>query len=273
MGKCLVLLLPFLLLFSISGGYGKKKEDLSTILTKLKEKPSDPVLLGELGDIYVKQKKYNEAEELYKKCLSLAPEESRNYVRLARLYNTMDRPDIAKRIITNAAYYFDKNGEIFFTLGDIEYNLGNFSNALVAYEKALSFSDEKKKSYIYSGLGKTCRELRHYEKAKAFFNKSLQLKVNCWTYYEFGKLFIELSDYEKAIWAFSRAKAFSHSVESKLKKVIWEKLAEAYFKYAIRLKDSSGKEEAKAILLKITDDYDLSQTTYCEKASFWLKRL
>lgn len=270
------MLLSFLSFFLLCGfvlGYEEKKDNLNSILQKLKQNPTNLIFLGKLGDLYVQRKKYVEAEKCYKKCLSLEPEESRHYIRLARLYDKMDRPDKAKDVITNAAYYFGRNGEVFSTLGNIEYKLGNFSNALISYEKALSYTIEKKKYYTYSGLGKTYRELKDYEKAKIFFIKALQIKQDCWTYYEFGKLFMELNDYKQAIWAFRRSKAFSYSLDMDVKKVIWKKLAEAYFKYGMELKGASKKVEARNILLKITEDRELCQTDYYEKASFWLKRL
>jgi len=272
MKRVVALFFSFLLLFSISWEYEKKKYDFEELLLKVKENPNNPYFLGKLGDCYLEKGVYNKAEKLYKKCLSIEPEESRHYIRLAKLYDKIDKPEEAKSIITNASYYFDRNGEVFSTLGNIEYKLGNFSNALIAYEKALLFSDKKNKHYIYFGLGKTCRELKDYEKAKTFFIKSLQLKPYCWTYYEFGKLFLELNNYKQAIWALVNAKAFSYFQENKMKKLIWERLASAYFKYAIKLKDENKKEEAKSFLSKITNDRDLSQTDYCEKASFWLKR-
>ncbi len=253
--------------------HSQEKTDQKSILKKLKDNPTNTFYLSLLAGCYLKKEKYDDAAVLYQKCINLEPDESAFYIKLAQSYDKSGRPDKAKTVITNAANYFDKNPYVLTELASIEYKLGNFSNALPAYEKALTLSEEKEKPFIYNGLAKTYRELTDYEKSRYYFQKALQLKQDCWTFYEYGKLFLDTNEYEQAIWALTKARALSYRQEEAAKKAIINKLAMSYFSYGMKFKDENNKEEAKRMFSQIVMDRELSKTSYGEKASFWLKRL
>ncbi len=272
----LILSLFFQILFNFTV-YGKGKLDYNSVAEKVKENPTNTFYLSKLANHYEKIKEYKEAVKLYKKCLDIEPENSLYYIELAKSYDHIDRPDLGLSVMSNAVKYFDKNDDVFSAFASLEYKMGDFKSSLEAYEKALHFSDEKSKHYIFSGIAKVYRELKDYDKSKIYFQKALQEKQDCWTYYEYGKLFYEIGEYQQSICAFQKSSALlgctGYNQDKEAEELINKKIAEAYYAYGIKLKDSGRKEEAKKILTKIVEDKSFQKTAVCEKAEFWIKRI
>ncbi len=274
--RIIIFLLIFL--FSISLDFArvfhiKENLDYDSLILKIKENPSNTHYLSYLGNYYEKNKKWDEAVRLYKNCLDLEPDNSFFYIQLSKNYNRSGRPDLGLSIMSNAVQFFDKNCDVLSEYAGLEYDMGMFRTALQAYEKVLIMDKDKNEPYTYNGIAKCCRELKEYEKSAVFFQKSLQARQDCWTYYEFGKLFFETGKFEQSIWALKKAKALSYNQDKDALELICKKLAASYYSYGMELKDSGRKDEAKKIFKIIIEDWDYKKTAYCEKAEFWIKRL
>lgn len=266
---CLLLLI----LPSILYCYKSHHQNSQLILKNAKDNPTNALYQSQLAELYMGQHQYEPAIPLLKKCIRLSPDNSGFYIDLAVCLDKTDQPDLARNVLTNITGDFNKNCRLTAELASLEYKLGDFNKSVAYYQKALKLLDKNETNYIYAGLAKSLRELKDFEKSKLYFRESLRLKPDCWTFYEYGKLFIETQECEQAVWAFERAMAFAFNQEQKAKDIIAEKLSQAYYLCGMKTKESGQKELAKKYFVKITENKGLQKTSSAEKASFWLKRL
>lgn len=98
-----------------------------------------------LGILYEIYKDYKNAETNYKLAITKAPyEEYAPQYKLANLYILTNRLDEAQKLMDNISEKPDKKligykADIYYKLGDKDYNSGDYADAIVKYEKSLSY--------------------------------------------------------------------------------------------------------------------------------------
>lgn len=107
-----------------------------------------------LGILYELDKKFKDAEVEFQKSISKAPyEEFKPQYKLANLYLRMSEYDKAENLMNSISErpnnkLIEYKGEIFYKLGDKYYNQGDYQNAIIRYEKSLSYFKAIKSSKI-----------------------------------------------------------------------------------------------------------------------------
>lgn len=242
-------------------------------LDRLNEDPENTYYLSGLGWEYEQSGEYRKALEIYRKCMKLEPDTSKHYLNTGRVYLSLKRPDLSKAVLKDAVYYFPENFRLKEALARAEYELGNFSEARKQYLQLIQYEDYAENAYIYQGLAKTCRELKKYSEADAYFRKSAEINENFWIYYEWAKNFEDQEKYDDAAIFYRKAEGFTDQEADFTKDLISKKIASCYYYQGMKYKDNGNKYEAKDCFRKIINDAQLKRTEYGEKAGFWIKRL
>ena len=244
------------------------------LIQLLRENPNDLETILRLARLYRCETNYQKAADYYRKGLSVSPDDPALYCELGQNWLDAQRPDLSLEVLTNAASYFTRNPRIHSLIGISWYKMGKFEKALEEHKAALGNStDSRKNDFYFVNLAKCYRELKNYPESREYFEKSLRLKENPWTYYEFGKLFEETAEWDKAVWAYQKARAFAVRVDRELKEVLFKKLAYAEYEYGMNLKEAGKTSECKRLFEKILQDRDLCRTPSAERAGYWLKRI
>ncbi len=128
---------------------------------------------------------------------------------VAKLLAETDRLSLEQKQtrLSNLSSLLPNAHYIYFFLGKIAMEEGNYSNALNYFEKAmhLCVSDEDM-SYIYTYTGISLKELGEYKKAIAIFEKVLKIDPERPDIYNLiGTCLYQLKEYQKAIDIFSKA--------------------------------------------------------------------
>lgn len=109
------------------------------------ERPKDYRINLKLGILYEISKDYKNSEAQYKLAIAKAPyEEFKPQYKLASLYVRLDRLDDAQKVMDAISEkpikkLIDYKAEIYYKLGEKFYNKGDYANAIVKYEKSLSY--------------------------------------------------------------------------------------------------------------------------------------
>jgi tetratricopeptide (TPR) repeat protein len=251
----------------------KENYDEKKLKAELETNPSNANVLSRLAWVHEKRKDYRGALKMLRRCIELEPEESFHYIRLARAYEKIGRVDLSWEVLADAELDFRNNQYICSGLGGLEYKKGNFRKSISYYQKALSIGAQKNEAFYYQGIAKSYRELGEYEKSRVFFRKALQIEKDFWIYYEYSKLLSLLKEYESALWAVSKAELLLQGKEDSVKEILIRKKASIYYAYGMSMKNKGEKEKAREIWIKLIKDKELSQTSFGEKAEFWVKRL
>lgn len=271
------LLLPgaFCLLALAGFGYSHpfKTPDYQTALKMAREHPEDVYWLSALGNHFEKRENLSNASAIYRKCLSLEPDNSENYLRLSSVYVKMGRPDFALPVIRNAAVNFTNNAKVAGVFADVLYRMGDYSNSVFYYRRSMTIGGSTNSSYLYCGLAKSYRALKQYERSRASFRKALEIRKDLWTFYEYGKLLGETGNPEHAAWAFEKARSLAFRQPENVVKLLQDKLAEAYYSCGMKAKADGNKKAARGYFEKILNDRGLRATRCAERAEFWIRRL
>lgn len=266
---CLLVLACPMKLYS----YPFKKPDLSTSMKMARDNPSNTYWLSTLAGHYEKRKDLTNASVLYKKCVKLEPDNSEHYLHLTSVYLKMGRPDHAEPVIGTAARNFTNNAKVMSAMADVRYKLGDPSNAVVYFNRALKLTGGSNASFVYCGLAKSYRELKRFDRSEACFRKALEIKKDLWTFYEYAKLLEDNGDPEHAAWAFEKARSLGFRQEKEVVTLLQEKLAGAYYACGMKWKAEGKKAEARKCFNRILEDRGLQNTKFAERASFWIRRL
>jgi Tfp pilus assembly protein PilF len=172
-----------------------------------KLQPKNVEIYKSLAAIYLQQKKFTEAESTYKLIIGLSPNDSTAYFYLGSIYNELKndaaaekelkraielKPDYAEalnflgylyveqdrnldqgaRLIRKALEAEPDNGAYVDSLGWYYFKKGKYKEAQKELERASNLVDDP---VVYDHLGELYLKLRDPQKAKASWQKSLQL--------------------------------------------------------------------------------------------------
>ena len=151
---------------------GDPTSALREFLRAEKIEPDNAELQGGLGQVYLIKNAYAKSEQHYKYSLKLDPENPQTQNNLAALYLKMERYDDAIKYFRLAAsnLLFARPEVSLTGLGYAEFKKGNYSAALVAFEKAISVNWRFPDVYVrrgdtYFALGQIDQSIAEYNKA------------------------------------------------------------------------------------------------------------
>jgi len=166
---------------------------------------SDELLCGRY---FFNSKKFEEAEDAFKRALELDPENSFAYWGLGDTYQTRANGDQAKskkaRDFYKKSLEIDsKNAFVYIGLGLACRNLDKYQEAEDAFKKALELDPEN--SFAYWALGDVCQIQKEYQEAEDAFKKALELDPEKDSVYsDLGDIYLASGNYKEAEVAFKK---------------------------------------------------------------------
>ncbi len=146
--------------------------------------PENPFYINSLAFTFVQLEQYDDAIKLYKKAISLNPDNEWTAIviqALATLYHQIKGESrIAISLLGDSLLLTEKKAQIYQTIADIYYDLDDLDNALTYYKRALNYDTED--SRAYSRLAMVYWEKDLIEEAITNYVKAIELDPD----YEIG---------------------------------------------------------------------------------------
>lgn len=163
----------------------------------LQQNPDDPDALQIIGHCRLDTKKYDEAVDIFKKCLGLQPADDYVQYLLAFCYYQKNQLDVSKRYLDNAIAIFPYNAGYFALLSNIYCSQRKYSDALYAANQGLNVNAED----ISCLNARTTALFRLNKKDEAYetINEALQADPeDAFTHTNYGWHYLEKGKYKKA---------------------------------------------------------------------------
>jgi len=153
--------------------------DVQNLLDKVDKplsKPSAEDIILEQVNRLVAENHLNDAIEVLKKALELAPESAKLLHGLGMLLRYLKQPDQALPLVQQAIILEPDNAVYYNDLGMIFEDRGEHQKAITFYKRALKLNPQY--AIAYSNLGVTYKHLNQLDDAVAAYMKALELKPN-----------------------------------------------------------------------------------------------
>ncbi|MCU0450879.1 MAG: tetratricopeptide repeat protein [Bernardetiaceae bacterium] len=179
---------------------GNLPEALSDYLKDTKLNPRDEVCQNNLGALYEKMGKYNEALAAYEKAIALKPDYRTAINNKNELINLMMRQkkqqaDQGREEVLTAKQYYDKGYEA----GSVD----DFVTAIRWFDRAIAADRNYKLAYDNRGYAKF--KLNRYAEALADLNKSIDISLSKWTFNQRGLVKMKQNNPTEAMKDFEAA--------------------------------------------------------------------
>jgi len=138
----------------------KKFNDSRQLLdTMLKNAPSSPDVLFQMGVVNLAEGKYKEAQDAFKRAYQLNPANSRGLMGVVETEMAQNRPDAAIAALQAESDKAPNRADLLVALGNTAVRAGKFDFAIATYQKALPLMDKNSKGQgdIYLRIGETYR--------------------------------------------------------------------------------------------------------------------
>lgn len=198
----IVIVVLFILTFVRNGVWAK---DEFLLRDTVEKSPQNPRALSALGNIYLREKRFKEAEEFFIRAHAATPNpfyKADAMVNLASVYRQTGRTKEALSILKkldDEGFYSEKKrrGFIRFIIGEILYEKGDFASAAQYFEKAYDESPNKEDILIY--LGMTGISLGSIEKAEGYFRKAVEMSPEkAAPHVHLGEIYLMRNEIKKA---------------------------------------------------------------------------
>ena len=192
--------------------YLKKEDKLNAVNAfklALQYDSENPFYLNSLAFAYVQLEQYDGAIELYKKALSLNPDNEWSAVvaqALAAIYHQIKgNSDAAISVLENALLLTKDKSPIYQAIADIYYDIEDLDRAIEFYNHALDCDCNNPKAY--SRLAMAYWEKDYIEKAIIYYSKAIDLDPDYdIAYNNLGVIFLDgLGDAKRALAYFENA--------------------------------------------------------------------
>jgi tetratricopeptide (TPR) repeat protein len=158
-----------------------------------------------LGETYLRQENYNKAKELIDKAIELSPNNWCAYVALGRYYSSLGirSPEKAEEAFKKAIELKPRDEQAYFSLADL-YGLERLEEAKEILKKTIEINPKNFSSYYK--LGCTYMLLGEYDQGKVFFEKAIAMdSENDIPYRSLAVLYESIGDYDSAQEYFTKA--------------------------------------------------------------------
>ena len=152
------------------------KAALPDLQQLVKDRPNDPEGFALLGNAYLQQKNYAQAEATLHRALELDPESENAQYSMGLVYLQTSRYQPALDTFTNLQQQDAKEPEIVVLKGDALRGLKRYDPAMDAYHQALTL--DPKSAGAYLGIGETQFALGHVDDALASLQKAAALDAD-----------------------------------------------------------------------------------------------
>ena len=151
------------------------------------------------------QKNFRKAGELYKEILINHPDHANTYVNLGNVYQKLDKYDQAKHCYEKVIKLNPNDPDAYYNLGNVYKKLDKQQEAVDFYNKAIQINPH----YLgaYNNLGNVFKDLGEYKKAIYCYNKVIQMNPNNseafnnigLSYWKLGKTKLAVDSYQTAL--------------------------------------------------------------------------
>ena len=100
-----------------------------------------------LGNIYYRERKFQEAIKQYQIALALKPDDSFTVINIANSYVGLKQPDVAERFVLDYLKKGLQDSQLYFLLGNINYRRDKLDQAIPYFRKCLSLNSESASAY------------------------------------------------------------------------------------------------------------------------------
>jgi len=151
----------------------------------------------ELGQFYIKQGKYSQAEEVYKKAIELNPQNDKAYAGLGQVYCAQGEYAKAGELLKKAIELNPQNDEAYIGLGRCYREQDKFFQAEESFKKAIELSPQ---NYgVYTGLARIYLFQGKHCQAEDLLKKAIELNPqNDKAYTGLGRIYFEQRKYSQA---------------------------------------------------------------------------
>ena len=178
----------------VNNGFNEEAETNLEYLTKYF--PEDADLFYNLGIVYEKLKKFEQARDVYKKAVELSPQED-FYYNLGEVHVDLKEWDEAEKCFKKVLETDPNDGNSFFNLGLCYYNREEKNKALDAFQKAVSINPKDVYAYFYLGYIYQDDGLTNF--AIDSYKKVLEVSPDySWAYYNLGSIAFKSGNDEEA---------------------------------------------------------------------------
>lgn len=161
-----------------------------------------------LARLYYDQKKYSQAEPLYRKSMKFLenqgpthPDFSISLNNLAHIYEHLNQWEEASKIYKKLLKIFSNSADLFTKLGRALQKQGNFYNAFEAYRQAIQITPKDPKTY--NNLGTLFRQQGRLHEAEKAYLEAIQFNPNyAHAYHNLGDLYADKKNIHRAIKAY-----------------------------------------------------------------------
>ena len=156
--------------------------------------PQNGQAYTELGRLYARQGKHNEAEQVFKKALELNPRNELAYTELGWLYLRQGKDTEGEQAFKKALELNPRNDEAYVELGWLYIKQGKHTEAGQVCKKAIELNPQNDQAYAELGWFYISQG-RHTE-AEQVFKKALKLNLqNDWAYGSLAVVYGETGNY------------------------------------------------------------------------------
>lgn len=161
-----------------------------------------------LGEVYTLQKKYSDADDMFRKAMKVEPENIPVLLSRAANYSAQGKIDPAIEVLTLAKSMNKENPNpsVFVGLGEAYYIRGSYTIAKDNYDNAIKLNSNLATAYY--GLGKVYFKMKKYNESLQSFNTAIAKDPNfAEAYLEKGKILYFGEKYGEAAEAFKKYSA------------------------------------------------------------------
>ena len=190
----------------ILGDIGQIEEGTRLITEKIQKGENEPILNIALSEIYIRAKKYTQAEEVLNKALSVYPENDNLLFNLGSVFERTERFELAEGTFRKVIAYNPNNHLALNYLGYMLAEIGIKLQESIGYIKRALELDVNNGSYLDS-LGWAYFKLNNMELAEKYLTLAVEKEGNSPEihdhlgdlYYKLGRFKETLQEWEKAI--------------------------------------------------------------------------
>ncbi len=124
------------------GMSGRADEAIPLIQGIIRQDPDIVDAYFALGNIYFRERKYEEAIREFQLALALKPDDSFSVMNIANCYVGLRRPDAAERFVLDFLKKGLKDSQLYFLLGNINYRQKKYDAAIGYFRQCLSLNSE-----------------------------------------------------------------------------------------------------------------------------------
>ena len=149
-------------------------------------------------------KRYTEAEASFRKSLEILPGRESTLTNLSAVLLKLKKYEECQKITLELINENDLNYQAWLNYGASKFGMGNFQEAIIAYNKCISINVNYAEAW--SNLGNVFQELKQYEQSITSYKKAISINpdyAEAWS--NLGNVFQALKQYKQSLTSYNKA--------------------------------------------------------------------